>query len=97
MALVCALNSSPETWKLEEVSANALNHQAPTVEPTLGLRHWVTIVDEKDTLLIQKHVLHRASMYILYFIFPTNSCMYLLHGQVPAHMLGNDTHVRAMK
>ena len=25
-----------------------------------------------------------------------NQCMYLLHGQVPAHMLGNDTHVCAM-
>ena len=29
--------------------------------------------------------------------FSRMSCMYLLHGQVLAHMLGNDMHVCAMK
>ena len=56
---------------------------------------FIPLWTKKDTLLIRKHFLHVANMKTFLLLIPKNfhACI----SYMPAHMLGNDLHVRAMK
>ena len=87
--------SAKKSSSLEQGGVCFFFSESADAPETSRAEHIITIVDEKDTLLIRKHFLHVANTTKL--TFSNSQEFHACVSYMPAHMLGNDTHVKAMK